>query len=213
MDESWDTYAKAEDQYERHMWAQACELYHKLLPIDAKLKITRVEAACHYVKAAREAKNKGYLEEALAHLKTVRAEDGYLLLDPYYGIKKVHLTLLAPPGSLWNPNQPAVLSRIAKLFEVHGLELIPHAVIGSDAAELQLTVKTTANGGRFMGQIVYEFWRMDPPEQLQTATPQSPAKTGRALVPQFLGKPADAEALLNGQLEVFFNHIDDSRID
>lgn len=213
MDESWDTFARAEDQYERHLWAQACENYHKLLPLDAKLNITRPEAARHYVKAARELKNQTYLEEAITHLKKVRASDGYILGDPYYGIKKVHLTLVAPPGSLWNPNQPPVLARIAKLFEVHGLELIPHAVIGSDAAELQLTVKTTSKGGRFLGEITYEFWRMDPPEKLLTPTAQPLVKSGRALVPQVLGKPSDAEALINGQLEVFFDHIDDSRVE
>lgn len=217
IDESWDTFTKAEDQFQRHMWAQAAELYHKGLALDEKLKITRIDAARHYLKAAREAKNQPFTDEALANLKKLRADPDYTLTDPYYGIKKVHLMLKAAPGSLWEPNQPGVRIRINKLFAVHDIQLVPQAAIGADSAELQITVKTFAKGGKIFGEVVYEFWRLDPPEKpksLSAGENQPPGvTTGHALVPQVIAKPSDAESLLIWQLDGFFDKIDDSRVD
>lgn len=212
-DESWDTFSKAETQFGKHQWAAAAELYHKGLAIDNKLKITRIDAARHYVKAARNAKNPVLIEEAVANLTKLRADADYLLSDPYYGVKKVHLTLVAPPGSLWNPNQPAVYNRIAQMFDTYKVDLVPHPVIGTDSGELMISVKTTNKGGRCVAEVLYEFSRLDPPGKPQMPNAPPPVKTGHSLVPQFIGAPADAEALINGQLEVFFDHIDDSRVE
>lgn len=216
IDESWDTFTRAEDQFQRHMWAQAAELYHKGLALDEKLKITRIDAARHYLKAARETKNQPFIDEALANLKKLRADPDYTLSDPYYGIKKVHLILKQAPGSLWEPNQPGVRIRINKLFAVHDMQLIPQAAIGADSAELQITVKTFAKGGKIFGEVVYEFWRLDPPgkpQSLSGGNQPPPVTTGHALVPQVIVKPSDAESLLIWQLDGFFDKIDDSRID
>lgn len=216
IDESWDTFTKAEDQFQRHMWAQAADLYHKGLVLDEKLKITRIDAARHFLKAAREAKNQTYIDEAQANLKKLRSDPDYTLTDPYYGIKKVHLMLKATPGSLWEPNQPGVRIRINKLFEVHDIDLLPQAAVGADSAELQITVKTFAKGGKIFGEVVYEFWRMDPlekPQSLSGGNQPPRVTTGHALVPQVIARPADAESLLIWQLDGFFDKIDDSRVD